>query len=161
MTRADERRKTEMIDKVIALVGKKLKKDAGVRTARFVSQYYRWVPAEDIAGETPENLFGAALSLWHFAARRPAGAAELRVFNPRIEEQGWKSSHTIIEIVTDDMPFLVDSVAAALNQRDLTVDLVVHPVVRLRRDKAGRLRDIFDPDDAPETATAESFIHAE
>ena len=161
MSKAIERRKSDLVDKIVGLVEKKFKKDAAQRAARFVRHYYRWAPAEDLLGETPENLLGAALSLWRFAARRPAGTAMVRVVNPRIAEQGWKSSHTILEIVTDDMPFLVDSVAAALNQLNLTVDLVIHPVLHLTRDKTGRLRDVFDPDDAPETAVAESFMHVE
>ena len=50
---------------------------------------------------------------------------------------GWHSSHTVVEMVNDDMPFLVDSLTSALNQRDLTVYLVIHPIVRVVRDRSG------------------------
>ncbi|MEO1249328.1 MAG: hypothetical protein AAFW76_05755, partial [Pseudomonadota bacterium] len=46
-----------------------------------------------------------------------------------IDQNAWHTSHTVIEIINDDMPFLVDSVTAALNNLDLMVHLIVHPVV--------------------------------
>ena len=52
----------------------------------------------------------------------------MRVFNPTIEEHGWQSTHTIVEIVNDDMPFLVDSVTMEVNRHGLTLHLIVHPI---------------------------------
>ena len=63
--------------------------------------------------------------------------AKIRVFNPTPSEHGWRSTHTVVEIANDDMPFLVDSVTAELNRQELTVHLVIHPVLQLRRDAAG------------------------
>ena len=72
-----------------------------------------------------------------------------------------ESEHTIVEVVTDDMPFLVDSVTAELNRRDLTVHLVVHPILRVRRDPSGRLEQLLEPGAPLDDAWAELFIHVE
>jgi glutamate dehydrogenase len=83
---------------------------------RFVLRYFGQVDPEDLAERSPADLYGAALSHWNFARRREQGYARVRVFNPTIEEHGWQSTHTLIEIVNDDMPFLVDSVTMEVNR---------------------------------------------
>src|SRR5262249_32612615 len=52
-----------------------------------------------------------------------------RVYNPTFEQHGWQSPHTAIEIVSDDMPFLVDSVSMLLSRRETGIHVLVHPVV--------------------------------
>ncbi|MGB8841453.1 MAG: NAD-glutamate dehydrogenase [Aliidongia sp.] len=51
----------------------------------------------------------------------------------------WTGGRTIVHLCNDDMPFLVDSVTAALKRLDLIVHLVIHPVVTLERTAEGRL----------------------
>ncbi|HUL08479.1 MAG TPA: NAD-glutamate dehydrogenase [Candidatus Acidoferrum sp.] len=129
--------KSDLIERVKALAAARLPAERAGALADFIAQFYANVAIDDLAGESPDNLYAAALSLWSFAAQRAPGAAKVRVYNPRLDEQGWHSSHTVVEMVNDDMPFLVDSLTAALNQRDLTVYLVIHPIVRVIRDRAG------------------------
>ncbi len=134
-----EQQKAELIERVAALAEKRIDRARAGDAARFLRSFYANVPPDDIVHETPENLFGAALSLWHFGATRKPDCSKVRAYNPSIEEHGWRSSHTIVEIVNDDMPFLVDSVTAALNGLDLTVYLVIHPILKIERDAAGKL----------------------
>ena len=101
--------------------------------------YYHDVEAEDLAERQPADLYGAALSHWNFARKRDAGSARIRVFNPTLEEHGWQSTHTIIEIVNDDMPFLVDSVTMEVNRHGLTMHLIIHPIVPVDRRTDGKL----------------------
>src|SRR5215510_2486358 len=129
--------KSDLIERVNGLAGARLPADRATALSDFITQFYGNVAIDDLAGDSPDNLYAAALSLWTFAAQRPAGTAKVRVYNPRLDEQGWHSSHTVVEMVNDDMPFLVDSLTAALNQRDLTVYLVIHPIVRVIRDRGG------------------------
>ena len=63
------------------------------------------------------------------ARDREPGEARVRVYNPTFEQHGWQSPHTAIEIVSDDMPFLVDSVSMELSRRELGIHVLVHPVV--------------------------------
>lgn len=162
MSKSTQSRKAELVEQVVDLLARKLKKEARERAETFLRAYYEWVAADDLLGETSENLLGSALSLWNLAARREPGTPRVRVHNPRVEEQGWKNSHTIVEIVNDDMPFLVDSVTAALNQMDLTVDLIIHPVVRVRRNDTGELISISAADTGKKSGWfAESCMHIE
>ncbi|HET7278493.1 MAG TPA: NAD-glutamate dehydrogenase, partial [Dermatophilaceae bacterium] len=121
-------------------------KAGGDSLERFLRRYYRHVATEDLLARAPEDLLGAALSHQQMAAHRPVGSANVEVFNPEVEQQGWSSGHTVVQIVTDDMPFLVDSVTAELASEDRAVHLVVHPQLRVRRDAAGDLQEILDLD---------------
>ena len=101
---------------------------------RLLTVFYRHTATEDLLAREPEDLLGAALAERDLARQRAVGTANVAVTNPAVESQGWASGHTIVQVVTDDMPFLVDSVTAALGALGRTVHLVVHPqlVVRLR-----------------------------
>jgi glutamate dehydrogenase len=104
------------LDEVLKLVRAKLAPPQRAVVEEFTTRYFQDVEAEDLAERQPADLYGAALSHWNFARRRDPGAARVRVFNPSLEEHGWQSTHTIIEIVNDDMPFLVDSVTMEVNR---------------------------------------------
>jgi glutamate dehydrogenase len=128
----------------------------------FVRQLYRWVAPEDVADREPLDLYGLALGHFNFARERPPGTPKVRVYNPHFEEHGWQSTHTAVEIVTDDMPFLIDSVSMELNRRGCGVHLIIHPVLSVRRDSEGCLVEILTPGETlEEGATRESVIHAE
>ena len=128
----------------------------------FARQFYRWVAPEDVAERDRLDLYGVALGHFNFARERAPGTPKVRVYNPRFEEHGWQSTHTAVEIVTDDMPFLIDSVSMELNRRGCGVHLIIHPVLSVRRDAAGRLLEILTPGEALEDgAIRESVIHAE
>ncbi|MGH7089620.1 MAG: NAD-glutamate dehydrogenase, partial [Stellaceae bacterium] len=102
---------------------------------------------------------GAALSLWQFAQHRTPGHARLRIVNPRLEVEGWRAAATVVEIVNDDMPFLVDSVTAALHGEGLTVHLVIHPILHLDRDSGGALTALHEP--GARAGSRESVMHVE
>ncbi|HET8821428.1 MAG TPA: NAD-glutamate dehydrogenase [Thermoleophilaceae bacterium] len=130
----------------------------------FARQLYRWVAPEDVEERDPLDLYGLALGHFNFARERLPGTPKVRVYNPRFEDHGWQSPHTAVEIVTDDMPFLIDSVSMELNRRGCGVHLIVHPVLAVRRDEHGALVEILphSPGEAlEESALAESVIHAE
>ena len=139
--------------------------EAGGETLEpFLRHYYRHVATEDLLARRPEDLLGAALSHKATAAHRPVGTANVSVFTPTVEEQGWSCDHTVIEIVTDDMPFIVDSVNVELARQERVVHLVIHPQLVVRRDAAGELEDILGVDamtDSEFGAGVESWIHVE
>ena len=119
--------------------------------------YYRHVPAEDIATRRPADLLGAMVSHVSLGSERPAGTARVRVHTPTEDADGWSCGGPVVEIVTDDMPFLVDSVAAELTRLGRSLRLVIHPVLTVQRDVTGALTDIS----AEGSGIRESWIHAE
>ena len=83
------------------------------------------------------------------------------MFNPNRREHGFDSPHTIVQLVTDDMPFIVDTVMLELARAGYPVHFAVHPVVRVRRDHDHRITALVDRDaDAPD-ARGESVVHIE
>ncbi|HVW69597.1 MAG TPA: NAD-glutamate dehydrogenase domain-containing protein, partial [Steroidobacteraceae bacterium] len=109
---------------------------------RFVKSYFRGVGEEDLSERAPGLLARAALDHFEFGARRAPGQALVRVFNPDPERDGFESPHTIVMTVTDDMPFLVDSLGIVFGRSEIGVHLIVHPVLDIKRDARGRITDI-------------------
>jgi glutamate dehydrogenase len=106
---------------------------------RFLRAYFRGVGEEDLAERTPATLAGEARSHLELGWRRAPGQSLVRIFNPDRERDGFESPHTLMQIVTDDRPFLVDSVGIAFARAGLAMHLIVHPVLEVRRDGRGRL----------------------
>jgi glutamate dehydrogenase len=71
------------------------------------------------------------LSMIELGANRTVGQPNCRLTQ--------RDGVLLAEIVTDDMPFLVDSVTAVLNQAGLTVNLVIHPIMTSVRSGDGQL----------------------
>jgi glutamate dehydrogenase len=138
--------------------------------AAFLNDYYAHSAPEDLVGRNSEDVLGAAVSHFRLAAVRPQGTANVRVHTPTVEENGWTCSHSVVEVVTDDMPFLVDSVTNELSRHDRAIHVVIHPQVVVRRDVTGKLLEVLGdqrtereerPDALPHDACAESWIHVE
>ncbi|HMD75504.1 MAG TPA: hypothetical protein VKG05_16690, partial [Steroidobacteraceae bacterium] len=129
-------------------------------TKRFLLGYYANVDAEDIASRDPTELAMSALSHLQFARQR-RGRALVRVFNPTVREHGYSSPHTVIEMVNDDMPFLVDSVGLPLARRALTLHFMAHPIFAVARDGAGVLRSVEERGGTDKHQRLESFQHVE
>ncbi len=143
----------------------------GHKSADLLRYFYRHVALEDILDRSEVDLYGATMSQYRLAQHRPQGTANIRVFTPTVSEHGWSAGgHTVVEVVTDDMPFLVDSVTMELNDEHREVHIVVHPQILVRRDVAGELREVFtdfdalDRTDEPEKSHdifRESWMHIE
>jgi glutamate dehydrogenase len=110
---------------------------------KFLKYYFRLVALDDLKNKNLEDLYGSILSYWNFIALKDEDKTYVRVYNPQYEKHGWHSSHTIIEIVHPDLPFVVDSVSRAAAKLDLTVHLMITPGgIKLHRDTDGNVIDI-------------------
>ncbi|MEU6090690.1 NAD-glutamate dehydrogenase [Streptomyces sp. NPDC047085] len=130
----------------------------------FLQRYYLHTAPEDLADRDPVDAFGAAVSHYRLAENRPQGTANVRVHTPTVEENGWTCSHTVVEVVTDDMPFLVDSVTNELTRQGRGIHVVIHPQFVVRRDLTGKLIEVLPTaptGDLPHDAHIESWIHVE
>ena len=153
-------RELDLIDAVIGKVTERLGHEPPAACQEFVRQLFHWVPAQDLNERTPDDLAGMALSQFELASHREAGEPKVRVYNPDRERDGWSSSHTAVEIVCDDMPFLVDSITMELNRQDAAIELLVHPVMRVVRDDE-ELVEVLAPDQTAYGFQVESVIHVD
>jgi glutamate dehydrogenase len=141
-----------LIAEAVALAGDDLD------SARLVRRYWRFAPDEELVGRTPEEMLADARAHRDLAAQRVPGELKLRLGETPDGEL------TTLEIVLDDMPFLVDTVTAALTSRGLGVHLLVHPLVVVRREPLGRLTEVcsdVEPDDAIAGDLVESWMRLE
>ncbi|GAA2745348.1 NAD-glutamate dehydrogenase [Kitasatospora cinereorecta] len=139
--------------------------------AAYLHHYYLHTAPEDLLDRDPVDVYGAAASHYRLGLKRPQGTAEVRVSTPTVEENGWSCGHTVVEVVTDDMPFLVDSVTNELTRLDRGIHVVIHPQLVVRRDITGKLLEILDIDacsrsqaagaEWPADAVVESWMHIE
>jgi glutamate dehydrogenase len=126
----------------------------------FLRLYYRHVAVEDLGSRDPADIWGPAMSHRRLGEDRPQGRAKVRAFTPTVDDHGWDPGHSVVQVVTDDMPFLVDSVTMELNRHQLSTHLIVHPQLNVRRDVAGHLRGTGDGD-GDGLMLEESWIHLE
>ncbi|MFY7958815.1 MAG: NAD-glutamate dehydrogenase [Elsteraceae bacterium] len=103
----------------------------------FARRFYRAVAPIDLEALGVEELARGAASIYAFAQSRSPGRPKLRLFRPAAGE-GWAARRSVLEVVNDDMPFLVDSIGIVLQRHGVSIDLNVHPVVKVARDVEGR-----------------------
>lgn len=111
---------------------------ATVRQGPFISVYFENTDPDEIIARGPATLFAQANAHWRLLERpRTERAPVIRVFNPTLAEDGFVSEHTVVQIVNDNMPFLVDSVTMAINRSGRTAHWIVHPLMHVQRDAQG------------------------
>ena len=132
----------------------------------YLRAYYQRVATEDLA--PPSRLAAVAEAHARLALGRPQGRALVQVREPGDAHLNPVSrSGLVVDIVTDDMPYLVDSVTTELNRHEAEIELLVHPLLRVHRDVTGALREIAgvcgDDTDQPGGTgdLTESWIHVE
>jgi len=144
-----------LIERISAAAPRRLS-GVPLRTRRqFLRGYFRGVGEEDLAQRTPQVLAAIALRHLEFGRIRAPGQSHVHIFNATLERDGYTCPHTIVMVVTDDMPFLVDSMSTVFSQAEVAVHLIVHPVLAVKRDGRGRLVEVGETPD--EELRAESW----
>ncbi|WP_404340237.1 NAD-glutamate dehydrogenase [Pseudoalteromonas mariniglutinosa] len=141
MTR-NEGQASVILDNVCKLIQKKVHADNVLLVEKFAKALYSNMSKEDLAHRNDSDLYGAALSLWNSLEKNNSDDAVVRVFNPEVAKDGWQSSHTIVEIIAKDMPFLVDSVRMALTRENIASHLLLHSPLKIQRDENAKVTGI-------------------
>src|ERR1700722_1812217 len=113
----------------------------------YIRSYYGHVDSADVIAAGERRTAGVAVEHAALAAQRPQGRAPGRVTAGG--QETLLPSRDVIDVVTDDMPFLVDTITMTLAAHDVTPELVVHPQLMVRRDLSGALREVLGPVDGP------------
>lgn len=149
--------KQSLLNAIKDILGKQLPAAEASNAAVFSDIYFKRIPAVDLAEESAEMDANRVINQLKFIHQRKAGELLLRVYNTDHDGDSWECRHTIVEICNDDMPFLVDTANMVIQEMELGVHLIVHPVFHVERDKKGKLQALYKKP-GPDTA-AESFIH--
>ena len=148
-----------ILDKIVASLEARVAPERRAEAARFVRRYFSRTPPSDIRDRGAGLLCTMALGHLDFAGQRSAGPI-IRVFNPDEQSDDRYSTHTIVQCVAQDMPFLVDSISNELNRHGLTIHLTIHPVIPVLRDAGGHLQAVC-PEARANDVVRESFLHFE
>lgn len=152
----------ETVAKIIARVHEKLPAKEAALVVPFVEQYYNNVAEEDLASRSMDDLFGAMLSHWNLIAHRHPGEVKVHIYNPHFEQHSWQSTHTIIEVSADDMPFLVDSLRMEIMREGYGIHFMIHlGGLKLRRDADGNVIEVLPKDNDLKDIYAEAPIYIE
>ena len=160
MTNTLSARQVELLQDILSRGRRiRLNKEIKVDRGRFLENYYASSHEEDLE-DNPTMRASAALDHLRWAQKRRPGSAKVRVFNPTAERDGWTCEHTVVQTVTDDMPFLVDSLTMALNSHSRGIHATIHSVLDIRRNGRGEIVAVDGKQNAG-ARQAESFVHFE
>jgi glutamate dehydrogenase len=133
-----------LLENVYQLIGKKVYPSQAERVKEFSKILFKNISHDDLEDRNDSDLYGATLSLWNEFVNFDSSSPNIRVFNPEISKHGWQSSHTIVEIIVKDMPFLVDSVRMTLNRMGITAHLLLHSPLKLTRSDDNKFEAFLD-----------------
>ena len=94
----------------------------------FLALYYSELPEEDVDDRKIDDIYAVGVAHLDLGRRRRPANPVVRVVSPERERDGWQSPHSVVLMVTDDMPFLVDTMRMVLERHGLDVHLLVHPM---------------------------------
>ena len=137
--RDTERTEIRPLEPIFDAIRKRAGKRGQDDASAFASAFYQRMVQDEVPLHGAEGWAALANDFLEFARSRKPGTPSVRLFNPTLSKHGWESPHTVLQIVNDDMPFLVDSVKMALAERGIGVHVLGHPLVRIARDRAGKL----------------------
>lgn len=144
------------IKRVISHGEGKINKKLSSSLENFINFFYTDCDVKYLQNTSHDVLFDVAYSAYEFILERSNKAPrKIRVFNPENETNGWKSDRTIIEVNSDDMPFILDSIINYVYQDDRILHEVIHPVLYIDRDASGKVSNITNQP----TVKAESLVH--
>ncbi len=131
-----------IVNQVQALLAKRMSRKECEQILSLADAYYQDVSPQDLTQINSDDCYGALLCLWQFLQSRPAQQIKVRVYNPEPETHHWHSTHSIVEIIVMDMPFLVSSVLMELDRQKIKVYALNHPTLLCQRDGSGHLRTV-------------------
>ncbi|MCE9684730.1 NAD-glutamate dehydrogenase [Shewanella sp. AS16] len=140
-----------LLENVVRLIDSKVPSSQAKQVGQFATCLYAHMSKDDLNARNDSDLYGAVLSLWNALNKTPTSGTHIRVFNPSQSKHGWQSTHTIIEIIQPDMPFLVDSVGMILNRMGITAHMMLHTPLAITRD-AGGVSQVTYAKDSPKNA---------
>jgi glutamate dehydrogenase len=158
MASSIEMLKIDLVDQLDYMARHELAPEPAEQAGVFLRALYADVPPSDLVPERPEVLLERGLSLLEFMRQRTPGCAKVRVYEPTRPPGSTHATQTIIDIVNDDMPFLVDSVRGALERIGAELQLLIHPILEVERDPSGLLLNLRATE-LPLPGVAESVMH--
>ncbi|QIR14441.1 NAD-glutamate dehydrogenase [Shewanella aestuarii] len=140
-----------LLENVVNLIHTKIPNSQAKQVEQFAHCLYTHMSKDDLNVRNDSDLYGAVVSLWNALNKTPADQTHIRVFNPSQSKHGWQSTHSVIEVIQPDMPFLVDSLSMALNRMGITAHVLLHTPLSVAREN-NAVTEITFINDAPKNS---------
>ncbi|PVY79298.1 glutamate dehydrogenase [Tamilnaduibacter salinus] len=150
--------KEQFYEELAKAFAEKLDKKQADRIGRFAEQHFSHVPLDELVSRRFSDTYGSVLAAWQFLQKRPDDEIPVSVFNPELESDGWQSTHSVIFILHPNIPFLIDSIRIAINQREIGTHTLYHSILQVERDASGNLKRVLDRDSKGKNTQFEAMI---
>lgn len=144
-----------------AALAQHISEQALPQVALFAEQFFGIISLDELTQRRLSDLAGCTLSAWRLLERFDHAQPQVRVFNPDYERHGWQSTHTAVEVLHHDLPFLVDSVRTELNRRGYSIHTLQTTVLSVRRGSKGELLEILPKGTQGDDVLQESLMYLE
>ena len=144
-----------------AALAQHISEQALPQVALFAEQFFGIISLDELTQRRMSDLAGCTLSAWRLLERFDPAQPQVRVYNPDYERHGWQSTHTAVEVLHHDLPFLVDSVRTELNRRGYSIHTLQTTVLSVRRGSKGELLEILPKGTTGEGISQESLMYLE
>ncbi|MET1068293.1 MAG: NAD-glutamate dehydrogenase domain-containing protein, partial [Pseudomonas prosekii] len=144
-----------------AALAQHISEQALPQVALFAEQFFGIISLDELTQRRLSDLAGCTLSAWRLLERFDHTQPQVRVYNPDYERHGWQSTHTAVEVLHHDLPFLVDSVRTELNRRGYSIHTLQTTVLSVRRGSKGELLEILPKGTQGEGILQESLMYLE
>ncbi|KAB0507898.1 NAD-glutamate dehydrogenase [Pseudomonas moorei] len=144
-----------------AALAQHISEQALPQVALFAEQFFGIISLDELTQRRLSDLAGCTLSAWRLLERFDHAHPQVRVYNPDYERHGWQSTHTAVEVLHHDLPFLVDSVRTELNRRGYSIHTLQTTVLSVRRGSKGELLEILPKGTQGDDILQESLMYLE
>ncbi len=128
-----------LLEKVYQLIQDKLEHAQKPLVTQLAQHMFNNIAQDDLVHRNESDLYGAVVSLWQHVLETKQDDISVQVFNPSLSRHGWQSTHTIVEIVVPNSPFLVNSTKMALTRLELDCHFMLHGPTQVLRDDNGTI----------------------
>ena len=149
---------TERIDQISDIATSYVQKDKSLLD-HFVRSYYQQLHRDTADATSDADLAGMVLHHFTLLKAYDGKQPQLAIINPSAEEQHFHSSHTVIQMVAYDRPFLVDTLLMGLEEHGVDVHRTYNTIVNVQRDDDGNITHVENAEES--AANHLSLIHCE
>ena len=150
--------KEQFFEQLTEAFAEKIEKSEAKRLNDFAVQYLSHMPLDELVSRRFSDTYGSVLAAWQFLQTRKPDETPVSVFNADLESDGWQSPHTVIFVLHPNIPFLIDSIRIAINQREIGTHTIHHAVLQVDRDRNGKLKKLHTSKRSTKKTDYEAFI---
>ncbi|MFV2000374.1 MAG: NAD-glutamate dehydrogenase [Acidimicrobiia bacterium] len=141
-TEGDEPPASSVVDRLIAAIPADVSQERRAMLEPFVRMYLKRLPDAEVPDLPVEAMLAEISNIFDFLDAREVGQPSIRVFIPDDECCGYESPGSVVQVISTDGPFLVDSVSAVVLRSGAGINRHLHPVVGTIRGDDGRLTGV-------------------